>query len=254
MNKTNKSQTMKAGTLRTIWVLIMSLLYTANTCVGSIMRGFFGVSSRKWVDDALQIWLKRVFNLIGVKVKIVNPYKIKTQAGQPTIIMCNHSSLYDIPISLAAFPNNSLRMLAKKEMSRIPFMGRAMVAAEFPFIDRKNRHQAIKDLEYVQKLLKSGIVMWIAPEGTRSKDGRVAPFKKGAFITAIHAKATIIPIGIRGANAILPARTHQLNLNQTAEVHIGKPVDASLFTLENKEILIEQVFQSIKQLVEGDAP
>ncbi|HBI22472.1 MAG TPA: 1-acyl-sn-glycerol-3-phosphate acyltransferase, partial [Legionella sp.] len=199
-------------------------------------------------------WLKRVLKLVGIQVQVFNPYKVKTQIGQPTIIMCNHSSLYDIPLSLAAFPSNSLRMLAKKEMSRIPFMGRAMVAAEFPFIDRKNRHQAIKDLAFVQKLLESGIVMWIAPEGTRSKDGRIAPFKKGAFITAIQAKALIIPIGIRGASAILPARTHQLNLNQTAEVHIGKPIDASPYTLDNKEALIEQVFQSIKQLVEGNAP
>ncbi len=247
-------KTDKASTLRTLWILVMSLLYTANTCVGSIMRGFFGISSRKWVDDALQLWLKRVLKLARIKVHVFNPYKIKTQTGQPTIIMCNHSSLYDIPFSLAAFPSNSLRMLAKKEMSRIPLMGRAMVAAEFPFIDRKNRHQAIKDLAFVRKLLEGGIVMWIAPEGTRSEDGHLAPFKKGAFITAIQAKATIIPIGIRGANAILPARTHQLNLNQTAEVHIGKPIDASPFTLDNKEELIEQVFQSIKQLVEGGAP
>ena len=247
-------KTDKASTLRTLWVLIMSFIYTANTSVGSILRGFFGISSRKWVDEALQLWLKRVLKLVGIQVQVFNPYKVKTKKGQPTIIMCNHSSLYDIPLSLAAFPNNSLRMLAKKEMSRIPFMGRAMVAAEFPFIDRKNRHQAIKDLAFVQKLLESGIVMWIAPEGTRSKDGRLAPFKKGAFITAIQAKAMIIPVGIRGANAILPARTHQLNLNQKPEVHIGKPIDASPFTLDNKEALIEQVFQSIKQLVEGDAP
>jgi 1-acyl-sn-glycerol-3-phosphate acyltransferase len=95
----------------------------------------------------------------------------------------------------------------------------------------------------------SGIIMWIAPEGTRSKDGKLAPFKKGAFITAIQAKATIIPIGIRGAYDILPARTFQFNINQTAEVHIGKPIDASKFTLENKEKLLEEVFQSVKDLV-----
>ena len=247
----DKNMPVKASPLRALWVLVMSLLYIADTCIRSIIMGICGRSSRKWVDDTLQGWVKRVLKLANIQVQIFNPYHVKTQAGQSTIVMCNHSSLYDIPLSLAAFPNNSLRMLAKKEMSRIPFMGRGMVAAEFPFIDRQNRNQAIKDLAFVQKLLESGIVMWIAPEGTRSKDGRVAPFKKGAFITAIQAKAMIIPIGIRGANDILPARTHQLNLNQKAEVHIGKPIDASSFSLENKEALIEQVFQSIKQLVEG---
>ena len=68
-----------------------------------------------------------------------------------------------------------------------------MTAAEFPFVDRKNRYQAIKDLAYAQQLMESGIVIWIAPEGTRSKDGKLAPFKKGAFITAIQCQSHDYP-------------------------------------------------------------
>ena len=141
-----------------------------------------------------------------------------------------------------------MRMLAKKELSKVPFLGRAMKAAEFPFVDRKNRRQAIKDLAYAKELMESGIVMWIAPEGTRSKDGKVAPFKKGGFITAIQSKATIIPMAIRGAHDILPARTYQLNINQQAEIHIGQAIDASQYTLENKNELMEKVHQEIKKL------
>jgi 1-acyl-sn-glycerol-3-phosphate acyltransferase len=243
---------MKASKLRTLWIACLSFIFTANTSMQSVIRGLLGTTSRQWVDDALQIWLKRVFKLINVTYEVVNPHQVKTIPGQKTIIMCNHSSLYDIPLSLAAFPNNSLRMLAKKEMSRIPIMGRAMVAAEFPFIDRKNRKQAIKDLAHVKQLLASGIVMWIAPEGTRSKDGKLASFKKGAFITAIEAGAVIIPIGIRGANAILPARTHELYLNQHAQIHIGEPIDTTQFTLADKDRLIESVRGTMKKLV-GEA-
>lgn len=242
---------MKASKLRIIWVAIMTLLYTLDTCIRSASKGLSGTCDRKWVDDLLQLWTSRVLKLIGATHEVFNPYHVKTTLGEPTIILCNHSSLYDIPFSLAAFPNNSLRMLAKKEMSRIPLMARAMRSAEFPFIDRKNRHQAIKDLEHVQHLLKSGIVMWIAPEGTRSNDGKVAPFKKGAFITAIQAKATLIPIGIRGAHTILPARTYELNLNQHVEIHIGQPIEASQYTLDNKEALMAEVHQRMTQLVEG---
>ena len=163
--------------------------------------------------------------------------------------MCNHSSAYDIPLGFKVFPNESIRMLAKKELAKIPLMGKAMSAAEFPFIDRKNRYQAIKDLDYMQQLMKSGIIIWIAPEGTRSKDGKLAPFKKGAFVTAIQAKAIIIPIGIRGAANILPARTFSVNLNQKAEIHVGKPIDTSQFTMKNKDELINQTFQAIKELI-----
>lgn len=164
--------------------------------------------------------------------------------------MCNHSSVYDIPLGFKAFPNHSIRMLAKKELSKIPIMGKGMSAAEFPFVDRKNRTQAIKDLEYVRQLMESGILVWIAPEGTRSKNGKLAPFKKGAFVTAIHSKATIIPIGIRGAFDIIPAKTLQINLNQKAEIHIGAPIDASQYTIENKDELVEKTYQTIKELLE----
>jgi 1-acyl-sn-glycerol-3-phosphate acyltransferase len=200
------------------------------------------------VDKTLQIWADRILNLVQVQYTVHNPHHAAPVQGQPTIVMCNHSSLYDIPLSFKAFPHHSLRMLAKKELSRLPVMGKGMEAAEFPFIDRNNKKQAIKNLQTVRELLKSGIVMWIAPEGTRSKDGLLAPFKKGPFITAIQAQATIIPIVIRGAYDILPARSLQFTLGQKAEIHIGHPIDASQFTIEHKEILMEKVHQIMEKL------
>ncbi len=243
---------MKVSKLRTFQIIVVSLLYTGYTCLRAILMGLSGRITRQWCDAELKRWFVRILRAVKVTCQVINPDNIEPLAGQPTIIMCNHSSLYDIPLSYTAFPNHSIRMLSKKELSKIPLMGSAMVASEFPFVDRKNRTQAIKDLEQVKTLMESGIVMWIAPEGTRSKDGKVAPFKKGAFITAIQTGATIIPMGIRGAFNILPARTHQFNLNQHAEIHIGKPIDASKFTLETKEVLIKRVFESMSRLVHPD--
>ncbi|HHF7344322.1 TPA: lysophospholipid acyltransferase family protein [Legionella feeleii] len=245
---------MKISKLRTQWIMFLSILSTADACLRSILKRISGKQSRAWSDAVIHRWVNRLLNLVGVTCKVVNPYQVEPQAGKATIIMCNHSSLYDIPISFQAFPHHSIRMLAKKELSKIPIMGKGMAAAEFPFVDRKNRHQAIKDLAEVRKLLESGIVMWIAPEGTRSKDGKLAPFKKGAFITAIETKATIIPIGIRGAYDILPARTTQFNLNQIAEIHVGKPIDASQYTTKDKDELVQEVYQSIKALAGETAP
>lgn len=245
---------MKISKIRTQWIILLSALYTANTCGRSVLKHFFGKTSRAWVDKTLHLWVDRILNLVRVKCEVINPYGVEPKPGEATIIMCNHSSLYDIPISLKAFPKHSIRMLAKKELSKIPIMGKGMTAAEFPFIDRHNRSQSIKDLAHVRKLLESGIVMWIAPEGTRSKDGKLAPFKKGAFITAIQAKATIIPIGIRGAYDILPARTTQFNLGQKAEIHVGKSIDASLYRAENKDELVQLVYQSIKELTGESLP
>ncbi|MCA0402565.1 MAG: 1-acyl-sn-glycerol-3-phosphate acyltransferase [Proteobacteria bacterium] len=240
---------MKISKLRTQWIMFLSAMQVVNTCGWSVFKGLTGKTNRPWVDMMIQRFADRVLKLVGVKCKIINPYQVEPKKGKPTIVMCNHSSLYDIPISFKAFPNHSIRMLAKKELSKIPIMSQGMTAAEFPFVDRKNRTQALNDLEAVKRLLKSGIVMWIAPEGTRSKNGKLAPFKKGAFITAIQTEAEIIPIGIRGAYDILPARTTQFNLNQTAEIHIGKAIDASAYSLETKDELIKLVHREMKKLV-----
>lgn len=241
---------MQAGRIQSIWIIVASFWYMADTCGRAIWKAIRGTISRQWCNIELQRWAKRMLRLLRIHCKVVNPHCVQPKPGQATILMCNHSSLFDIPLSLQAFPNASIRMLAKKELSYIPIMGGGMVAAEFPFIDRKNRRQALQDLEQVKHLLESGIVMWIAPEGTRSPTGELGKFKKGGFVTAIKTQATIIPMGIRGANLILPARSHQFRLDQRAELHIGKPIDASRFSLENKDKLIETVFHAMQQLIQ----
>lgn len=240
---------MKINRLRTAWIVSTLFFYTAITCIRCIGKYYFSTLTRAWTDKTIHHWIDQLLNGVKVEYKVVNPFKVEPQEGTATILMCNHSSAYDIPLGFKVFPNHSIRMLAKKELSKIPLMGKAMDAAEFPFVDRKKRYQAIKDLAYAKKLMESGIIIWIAPEGTRSKDGKLARFKKGSFVTAIEANATIIPVGVRGANDILPARTFNINLQQKAEIHIGKPIDASQFTVENKDELIEQTYQAIKALI-----
>ncbi|HAF87451.1 MAG: 1-acyl-sn-glycerol-3-phosphate acyltransferase [Legionellaceae bacterium] len=240
---------MKASRISTFWILFLTMLSTANICAKAIFMRLLNRISRHWVDNIIQRWSQQVLRLAQIKCVVVNPYHVVPHKGQATIVMCNHASLYDIPLSFSVFPNHSMRMLAKKELFRIPIMGKGMKAAEFPFIDRKRRQQSLNDLQHMRDLMESGIVVWIAPEGTRSVDGSLATFKKGAFITAIEAKAHIIPIGIQGAHDVLPARTYQLKLNQRVEIHVGQAIDASLYTLADKEQLIADVRQSMQQLL-----
>lgn len=239
---------MKAGKIHTCWLIVRSFLVTARISFDAMLKGIKGTTPRKWADNRIHAWIDSLLKIIKVRYEVVNPYNFKPSKGKPTILMCNHSSLYDIPLVYKVYPNETIRMLAKKEMAKIPFMGRGMKAAEFIFIDRKNRHQAIKDLAKAQDLMKSGVVIWMAPEGTRSKDGSVGKFKKGGFITAIQAQADIIPIGIRGAYEILPAKTFNLNMGVKAQMHVGKPIDAGSFSFDNKDDLIKIVRDEIIKL------
>lgn len=238
---------MKASKLHTLWIMIRSAWITVYYCGYAVIRAIAGKLTRPWVDDYVRRWAVEMLRVVQINYKVSNPHNVQFDDHKAYIVMCNHSSLYDIPLAFVGV-GGSLRMLAKKELARVPVMGSAMKVADFPFIDRHNRQQAMKDLQKMQELMESGIVVWFAPEGTRSKTGKLGPFKKGGFITAIQSGATIVPIGIRGANEVLPAKSFQFHLGQQAEINIGKPVDASQFKLTNKQALMDDVEKQIREL------
>jgi len=160
--------------------------------------------------------------------------------------MSNHSSLYDIPLIIQALPGD-IRMMTKKELVRVPLWGTAIKHCEFAAISRADGKQVTRDLKYAKRLLESGIVLWIAPEGTRSKSGGLNIFKKGGFLLARQAKAMIIPVGIRGIGKVLPAKTLDFSLGECVEVHIGKPIDTTQYAPAQRDKLIEDVRVAIKQ-------
>jgi 1-acyl-sn-glycerol-3-phosphate acyltransferase len=161
--------------------------------------------------------------------------------------MTNHRSYYDIPLSFVSLPG-SIRMLTKKELFKIPIWGKGMKAAEFISIDRHDLAQALKDLDEARKIMQSGIVLWLAPEGTRSRTGRLQDFKKGGFMLALQTGAVIIPVGIKGSETILPPDTFDFVLGRKIEVNIGEPIDASLYNIEQRDALMENVRHAIEGL------
>ena len=132
----------------------------------------------------------------------------------------------------------------------MPIWGRGLQAGDFVSIDRHDRSQAIRDLAAARRKMEDGIVLWIAPEGTRSRDGRLGSFKKGGFMLALETGARIIPIGIRGADAVLPPRTWNVHLGCAAEVRLGEPIDASNYTLAQRDELMAAVAQRICALAD----
>ncbi len=163
--------------------------------------------------------------------------------------MSNHSSLYDIPLTLLAFAG-SIRMLTKKELFRVPIWGRGLRAGEFISIDRHDREQALRDLDAARDKMSDGITLWVAPEGTRSRHGELGPFKKGGFMLALQTGATIIPLGIRGARDVLPAKSLTFCLDREAEIHVGRPIDARRSTIETGDALMAEVERQIRELAQ----
>jgi len=237
----------RANPLRTLWILLRNLATTANISISAVYLAHRGKLTRKRVDELLHNFSIQIFKPLNLNYKIFNPHQVEFNNDKRYMLMLNHTSLYDIPLTLLAVPG-SVRMIAKKELFNIPCFGKAMTVAEHISIDRNDRRQAIEDLKKAKEKMEDGIIIWVAPEGTRSKDGTLGKFKKGGFITAIEGQALIVPLGIRGADKVLPPNTFQFHLNETAEVHIGEPIDASQYTLDNKEELMERVEKEIRSL------
>jgi 1-acyl-sn-glycerol-3-phosphate acyltransferase len=138
--------------------------------------------------------------------------------------MSNHQSHLDIPILYATLPSPTIRMLGKKELFQIPIWGAALRAAEFVEVDRANHARAMRSIERAAELIRDGVSIWIAPEGTRSRDGRVGPLKKGGFHLACDTHTPIVPVAIRGTIDVLPRGTRAMRTGHRVDVMLGAPL------------------------------
>lgn len=242
--------TESATLARRLGVVLGSVLVTAGFCIDVLIRAAFRRLDRSRVDRYTRRWAALLLRLVRMDLSVVGEAPDLSD-GRRYIILCNHASHYDIPAIFATMPG-SIRMLAKAELYRIPLLGITMRTAEFPSINRRKRTQALKDLERARAMMESGIVLWAAPEGTRSRTGELLPFKKGCFHLALDTDAVIIPVGIRGISKVLPAKSWRFNLGQPVEVHIGEPIDTRQYCREELDTLMLDTRQQIQRLL-GEA-
>lgn len=239
---------MRANIFKKLWILMVTVYATLRITLIVLYRVYFrGGYPREFGDRWLRWWAGRLVGAVRIRYEVRDPHHLELRPGTPYIVMSNHRSHYDIPLMVLAIPG-SIRMLTKKELFRVPLWGRGMKAGEFVSVDRSDLEQAKKDLAAAREKMESGVVLWISPEGTRSRSGRLGPFKKGGVIMAIESGATIIPVGIQGTESVLPPKTLDFHLDRQVEIEIGEPIDASRFTLERKDELLEEVRSSIARL------
>ena len=139
--------------------------------------------------------------LASVKVEVIGRERL--DHSQTYIFMCNHVSNLDPPIVVPLIPRRT-SVLVKKELFRVPILGRAMHMGSLVPVDRSNRDAAIASLAAAGEVLKQGINLTVFPEGTRSRDGLLLPFKKGPFYLAMDTGVPVVPMTIVGTYEILP--------------------------------------------------
>jgi len=202
------------------------------------------------VHKIANLWARMVLWLTSVRVEVVG--RDNVLMDKPQIFMANHQSDFDILIVLAHIPGQ-FRWIAKKELFKIPIFGKAMRNAGYIEIDRQNHEKAMQSLDEAAQKIREGKSVVTFPEGTRSKDGTVRPFKQGMFHLAIKAGVPIVPISIIGAHAIMPKRSLAIRPGKITMV-IGEPLDVSPYTIETRGELIERVRSVIIRNLERRPP
>jgi len=241
---------MHGSRLQALIILLRSVVATLRITIPTVVDVYRGTYRREVGDRRLRWWSSRLLELVRARCIVIGDPVVALPRGRPLIVMSNHSSLYDIPLLFVALPG-SMRMLTKKELFRVPIWGRGLAAGEFVSIDRRDHRQALRDLNAAREKMASGISLWIAPEGTRSRDGRLGEFKKGGVVLAIQTGATIVPVGIRGSRDILPPKTFfNVRLGCTPEVHVGEPIDAGAYTMERRDELVALLRDRISVLAD----
>jgi 1-acyl-sn-glycerol-3-phosphate acyltransferase len=228
-------------------IVLFNILITFLTTINTLIDLHTGRLSRDRIDKRFVWWSKKLLFSADIQYSVFGQNNFKIKKDKKYIIMCNHTSLYDIPLAVLSI-KASIRMLVKKELMQVPVWGKAMRVSDFVSIDRKNYRNAVQDLKKAEEVLKKGIILWISPEGTRSKTGNLQPFKRGGFKLAMEMDAQIIPMGIRGCEKIMPARSLQIKRGQHVEIHFGQPIEASNYNNQTRKELITLVEKEIRQL------
>ncbi|MEJ2370320.1 MAG: lysophospholipid acyltransferase family protein [Gemmatimonadales bacterium] len=224
-----------------VLVLVSTIFFSVFAIVAGLLKADKGAYD--WVH---RNWSRAVLWAAGVKVEVVGLEHV--QPGGAQIFVSNHQSMFDIWAMFATLPV-SLRFIAKKELSRIPVFAHAMRHAGHVFIDRKDRSQAAEAMRRAgERMQDEGLSLGLFPEGTRSRDGALGAFKKGAFALAIETRTTLVPIVVDGGAEIMPdgfrLRPRPLLM------HCGAPIDLSGLDAGDRDDLLARSRAEISGMLE----
>ena len=174
----------------------------------------------------LSVWASYAgYHLAGIRVRSVGREKL--EAGRAYLFMSNHASNLDPPI-ITYLLGGRISIITKQELFKIPLFGRAMRAANFVPINRADSRAALKSVREAARVLQSGMAMLVFPEGTRSPDGKLLPFKNGSFHLALEAGVPVVPVTVVGSHEAWPKGSMSLHPGEVV-VHFHAPIDPRQF-------------------------
>lgn len=200
-----------------------------------------------WISGAIGplypaavVGVRAALAVAGVRLRLEGAERIPDGA---CLFFANHTSAVD-PLAVFVSIPRPIAFLAKRELFAIPLLGLAMRRAQFISVDRSSREDAAASADRAAAQLRSGVSTVIYPEGTRSPDGRLLPFKRGGFLLAIRAGRPVVPVTIVGAEQLLPKGGRWLRPGEIT-LHFHSPIDVTGYREEDREQLLQRVRSAI---------
>jgi 1-acyl-sn-glycerol-3-phosphate acyltransferase len=185
------------------------------------------------------LWAMRVSRrILGLRVEVSGLERV--EPGPSYVFMPNHESFLDGPLVMTLIPGVA-RVILKKSILKIPIVGTAMLFVGFVPVDRKGAEGGKKSIARAVRLMRTkGYSFLIFPEGTRSLDGRMGPFRRGGFFLALESGAPIVPVTIRGTRALMPKKQWYARRG-TVRVEFHDPIPVTGFGADTMPALMEKV-------------
>jgi 1-acyl-sn-glycerol-3-phosphate acyltransferase len=230
---------------------LRTVLNSALVAVATIVGAIAALISRLFDHSGDTVillarwWSRLICWLSGVKIDVQGHTQL--ERGRPYVFMANHLSTVDIWALFVALPV-PVRMIAKKQLAAIPLFGWGMWAGRFIFIDRHNAAAARRTIDHAAQRIREGTSVLLFPEGTRSRDGQLQPFKKGGFHLAMDAGAPIVPVALRGTRELMPRGSLRLKPGRVSVI-IGEPISTEGLDSDDRNALLERVRDQIAAMI-----
>ncbi|MBX6423973.1 1-acyl-sn-glycerol-3-phosphate acyltransferase [Thermosulfurimonas sp. F29] len=229
--------------------LILALfLLTSVPAFGTVAILIALVEKRKVLAHRVAwLWCRIVLRISGVRIEVEGLERLDPEKRY--VFFANHRSQMDIPVLEEVLRPFEIRFLAKRNLFRIPFFGWGLSALGYIPVEREDPREGLRSLIACAERVRAGYSVVVFPEGTRSADGRLLPFKTAGFLIPIRAGVPAVPVAILGTEKILPKGKLIVRPGRV-RVIIGEPIPTQGLSSRDKEKLARKV----RNFVEGFIP
>ena len=206
-----------------------------------VLRG----APRAKVDNVYSAFGRFALRVGGTRLEVHGLDNIRP--GQGYVLVPNHESNWDPPALLAALSGTPVRFVVKKEISDIPIFGWAIVQSGSVRVERTGSQGDVDRIRERMGTRPTDVSMLFYAEGSRSRDGALHPFKKGAFVTAVAHRLPILPIGHAGCHRIWPPGRLGVRSGPVV-VEVGRPIPVENLGYDDRDQLRDETFEAVKKL------